>query len=120
MTTTFYQLPIGARFEFRGRRYLKQALAMACDEDRCGNIFQEEAEVVWERRPGEELRPPRPPEPPWTTHLRPAPGPGPRRKVEGGGLRVERRNGHLTPALSPRGGEVGAAGAACDGRDTWK
>jgi len=46
---------------------------MACDEDRCGNIFQDEAEVVWERRPGEELRPPRPPEPPWWSHMSPAP-----------------------------------------------
>ena len=74
MRTTFYQLPIGARFEFRGRRYRKEALAMACDEDRCGNIFQEEAEVIWEPRPGEELRPPRPPEPPWWSYMSPAPG----------------------------------------------
>lgn len=54
---------------------------MACDEDRCGNIFQDEAEVVWERRPGEELRPPRPPEPPWWSHMSPAPGQGPARNA---------------------------------------
>ncbi len=46
MITTFCQLPIGARFEFRGRRYEKLALSMAGDEDRCGNIFREETEVL--------------------------------------------------------------------------
>ena len=81
MTTTFYQLPIGAIFEFRGRRFRKEALAMASDDDRCGNIFQEEAEVLWDRRPGEELRPPRPPEPPWWSHMSPAPGQGPARSA---------------------------------------
>jgi hypothetical protein len=81
MTTTFYQLPVGAIFEFRGRRFRKEALAMASDEDRCGNIFQEEAEVLWDRRPGEELRPPRPPEPPWWSHMSPAPGQGPARSA---------------------------------------
>ena len=116
MTTTFYQLPIGARFEFRGRRYFKQALAIACDEDRWGNNFQDEAEVVWERRPGEELRPPRPPRQ------------APRRKVDGGGLRVERRNGHLTPALwasrlraVASAGQGGGEGALSNQQeDTWK
>ena len=120
MRTTFYQLPLGARFEFRGKRYEKLALSMAGDEDRCGNIFQEEAEVFWERRPGEELRPPRPPEPPWWSHMSPAPGQGPARRVESGGLRVERRNDHLTPALSARGGEGAVVNAGCDGRDSWK
>jgi hypothetical protein len=104
MKTTFYQLPIGARFEFRGRRYRKEALAMACDEDRCGNIFQEEAEVIWDRRPGEELKPPRPPEPPWWSYMSPAPGQGPAR-------RVERTRGQLTPAV---------VNADCEGRDSWK
>ena len=74
MRTTFWQLPIGARFEFRGRRYEKLALSMARDEERCGNIFQDEAEVLWDRRPGEELKPPRPPEPPWWSYMSPAPG----------------------------------------------
>jgi len=74
MTTTFYQLPIGARFEFRGRRYEKLALSLARDEERCGNVFQDETEVLWDRRPGEEAKPPRPPEPHWTSYLTPAPG----------------------------------------------
>jgi len=39
-TIQFHQLPLGARFEFRGRRYEKLALSMARDEERCGNIFQ--------------------------------------------------------------------------------
>ncbi len=67
MNIQFEQLPIGARFEFRGRRYEKLALAMAGDEDRCGNIFQYECEVLWDRRPGEEPRPMRPPPPPHRT-----------------------------------------------------
>jgi hypothetical protein len=29
----FYHLAIGARFEFRGRQYLKRALSMARDSD---------------------------------------------------------------------------------------
>ncbi len=117
MRTTFWQLPIGARFEFRGRRYEKLALSMARDEERCGNIFQDEAEVIWDRRPGEELKPPRPAEPPWWSYMSPAPGQGPRRKVEGGGLRVERARGHLSQALSARGG----GGTGSNGQeDSWK
>jgi hypothetical protein len=45
--TRFSALPIGARFEFRGRRYEKLARSFAGDEDRCGNVFQGETEVVW-------------------------------------------------------------------------
>ncbi len=71
MTINFCQLPLGARFEFRGRRYEKLALAMAGDEDRCGNIFRDETEVFWHRRPGEEPRPVRPPPPPHRTELSP-------------------------------------------------
>ncbi len=81
---------------------------MAFDEDRCGNIFRDEAEVAWDRQPGEELKPPRPPEPPWWSHMSPAPGQGPAR-------RVERRNGHLSPALSARGGA-----ASNQQEDSWK
>lgn len=117
MRTTFYQLPIGARFEFRGRRYEKLALSMARDEERCGNIFQDEAEVTWARRPGEELKPPRPPEAPWWSHMSPAPGQRPRRKVEGEALRVERAREHLTPALSARGGEGDVSNTQ---EDSWK
>jgi len=41
----FRDLPVGARFEFRGRRYEKLALSMARDEDRLGNVFHADAEV---------------------------------------------------------------------------
>jgi hypothetical protein len=76
MNITFYELPIGARFEFRGHRYEKLALSMARDEDRCGNIFQDETQVFWDRRPGEQPKPPRKPDPKhWTEYLSPAPPP---------------------------------------------
>ena len=75
-TIQFHQLPLGARFEFRGRRYEKLALSMASDEDRCGNIFQYECQVLWDRRPGEHLLPPRKPDPKqWYEYLTPAPAP---------------------------------------------
>ena len=73
-TIQFQQLPLGARFEFRGRRYEKLALSMARDEERCGNIFRDETEVFWHRRPGEQPKPLRPPEPHWTSYMHPAPG----------------------------------------------
>ena len=46
MKMTFNEVPLGARFEFRGRRYEKVALSMARDEDRFGNVFQDYTEVV--------------------------------------------------------------------------
>ena len=45
-TIQFQEIPIGQHFEFRGRRYRKLALSMACDEDRMGNIFQAQTEVL--------------------------------------------------------------------------
>jgi hypothetical protein len=48
MITQFCKLPIGARFEFRGRRYEKLAASFAGDEERCGNMFQAGTEVCWE------------------------------------------------------------------------
>ena len=42
----FCELPIGARFEFRGRRYEKLALSMAGDEERCGHAFHGVTEVL--------------------------------------------------------------------------
>jgi len=45
-TIQFQELSIGQHFEFRGRRYEKLALSMACDEDRIGNIFQAQTEVL--------------------------------------------------------------------------
>jgi hypothetical protein len=46
MLMQFKELPVGARFEFRGHRYEKVALSMACDEERMGNIFHDDTEVV--------------------------------------------------------------------------
>lgn len=46
MTIPFQQLPIGARFEFRGRRYCKVAMSMAHDEERCANVFRGETDVM--------------------------------------------------------------------------
>jgi len=45
-TIQFQEIPIGQHFEFRGRRYRKLALSMASDEDRIGNIFQAQTEVL--------------------------------------------------------------------------
>jgi hypothetical protein len=45
-TVQFQEIPIGQHFEFRGRRYRKLALSMASDEDRNGNIFQAQTEVL--------------------------------------------------------------------------
>ncbi len=42
----FKELPVGARFEFRGHRYEKVAISMARDEERRGNIFHDDTEVV--------------------------------------------------------------------------
>lgn len=118
MRTTFWQLPIGARFEFRGRRYEKLALSMARDEERCGNIFQYETEVVWDRRPGEVEGPPRPPQPHWTSYLSPAPAPLDR-SVDRRPLTVDRRSNHLTPALSDRAG-LATCGVGVHQEDPWK
>ncbi|SPE60102.1 hypothetical protein SBV1_370086 [Verrucomicrobia bacterium] len=41
----FADLPIGARFLCRGRRYVKLALSMAEDEDRTGTIFMDDVKV---------------------------------------------------------------------------
>jgi hypothetical protein len=49
-TVKFRELPLGARFEFRGRRYEKLALSLARDEERCGNIFHEHTEVLPDER----------------------------------------------------------------------
>jgi hypothetical protein len=35
----FYELAVGARFVFRGRRFEKIAISMTEDEHGCGNIF---------------------------------------------------------------------------------
>jgi hypothetical protein len=55
MIVRFDELPIGARFEFWGRRYEKVATGMGQDEERRGNCIHGHAEVRWDQRPGEEL-----------------------------------------------------------------
>jgi hypothetical protein len=118
MRTTFWQLPIGARFEFRGRRYEKLALSMARDEERCGNIFQYETEVFWDCKPGEQPLAARAPEPHWTSYLSPAPAPVDRsidRRLLGAG----RRSNHFTPALSDRAG-LATCGVGVRQEDSWK
>ena len=47
----FYELAVGARFFFWGRRYVKLAMSMAEDEDRVGHIFQAETEVTADGEP---------------------------------------------------------------------
>ena len=45
-TVQFQEIQVGQFFEFRCRRYRKLALSMASDEDRIGNIFQSQTEVL--------------------------------------------------------------------------
>lgn len=45
-TLQFQEVHIGQFFDNRGRRYEKLALSMASDEDRNGNIFQAQVEVL--------------------------------------------------------------------------
>ena len=80
MTARFCQLPVGARFEFRGQRYQKQALSLAENEvvpggQKIGNVFMAGAEVVPD--PGVELLASswKREDDNWWVHLSPAPGP---------------------------------------------
>ncbi len=45
MQMNFHQVPIGARFTFFGRSYVKLALSMADDDKRDGHISQYETDV---------------------------------------------------------------------------
>jgi hypothetical protein len=79
LTLRFGELPLGGRFEFRGRRYEKLALSLARDEERCGNIFQAETLVCAERADGAAPMLPTPVvvapvAQPWTCRLSLAPG----------------------------------------------
>jgi hypothetical protein len=73
----FYQLARGARFEFRGKRYLKTAMSLAQDADRIGNVFQAETEVTPIGEPlllpPEEAAKWKPSEIPWTAYITPSP-----------------------------------------------
>ncbi len=81
MLTKFCELPIGARFEFRGRRYEKLAVSLAGDEDRCGNVFLDDTEVLAEAAAADRPRPrearPRGDWRQWTAALSRAPGQSP-------------------------------------------
>ena len=74
----FYELAVGTRFFFRGRRFEKLAMSMAEDEERVGHIFMADAEVTADGEalllPPEETARWKPPKKHWTEHIRPAPG----------------------------------------------
>jgi hypothetical protein len=74
----FYELAVGARFFFRGRRYEKIAMSMARDEDRIGNIFMGETDVAADGETllllPEQAALWKPPERHWTDYLGPAHG----------------------------------------------
>jgi hypothetical protein len=46
MRKRFCELAVGARFEFRGRRYEKVSAEVGRDEERGGNMFHPGTEVV--------------------------------------------------------------------------
>ena len=75
----FYELAIGARFFFLGRRFEKVAMSVAEDEQRVGNVFMGDAEVTADGEPL--LLPPaeaarwKRDDRDWTDYLSPAPGP---------------------------------------------
>ena len=78
MNVKFYELALGAVFQFRGTRYQKLAMGLAWDEKRRGNIFMGETEVVSEGEPkllsAEEAAKWKPAERHWTDRLGLAPG----------------------------------------------
>ena len=78
MSMQFYELAVGARFSFRGRRFEKTAMSMAQDEERCGHVFMGDVEVTADGEPlllaPEEAARWKPPEKHWTENLGPAPG----------------------------------------------
>ena len=74
----FYELAIGARFFFLGRRYVKFAMSMTEDEEHVGHIFLGETNVEADGEPlllpPEEAARWKPLEKHWTEHFGPAPG----------------------------------------------
>ena len=46
MTVGFKEIPVGARFEFRGKRYEKMSAEFGRDEDRNGILFHPRTEVL--------------------------------------------------------------------------
>ena len=87
----FYELAIGARFVFRGRRFEKIGMSMAEEELGLGSIFMGEAEIVPDgvpmSLPPEEATWWKPSDRHWTEYLSPAPPPrepGPKALAKGG------------------------------------
>jgi hypothetical protein len=75
----FYELAVGARFVFHGRRYEKIAMGMAKNEQGLGSVFMGETEVVPDGvpllLPPEEAAKWKPDDRHWTDYLSPAPAP---------------------------------------------
>ena len=78
MNVKFYELAVGARFVFRGKRFEKIGMSMAEDNRRSGHVFQGDTDVEPDGAPL--LLPPaevarwKPDERYWTEYLGPAPG----------------------------------------------
>ncbi|MGO8931397.1 MAG: hypothetical protein ACLQU3_31465 [Limisphaerales bacterium] len=74
----FYELALGARFFFRGRRFDKVAMSVAEDEQRVGHVFMGDAEVTADGEPlllpPEEAARWKRDDSHWTDYLTPAPG----------------------------------------------
>jgi|ERR1039458_7626088 hypothetical protein len=75
----FYELAIGARYGFRGRRFEKTVMSMANDDQGCGSIFMGETEVTPDGvpllLPATEAAKWKPDDRHWTEYLSPAPAP---------------------------------------------
>ncbi len=74
----FYELALGARFVFRGHRFVKIAMCLAEDQRRWGNIFLGDTDVVPDGvpvrlSPAEAARW-KPADKDWADYLTPAPG----------------------------------------------
>jgi len=63
-TTTFYQIPVGARFRFWGAYYVKVAGAVAENQNDELSVFHHENLVSWYAGPGERPGEPMPKFPP--------------------------------------------------------
>lgn len=74
----FYELAVGARFVFRGRRFEKIAMSMAKAEQGLGSLFMGETEIVPDGVPlllaAVEAAWWEPSDRHWTDYLSPAPG----------------------------------------------
>jgi hypothetical protein len=74
MTLYFGELPVGTAFEFFGKRYRKEGLALASGDHNWGYVFQNETVVTVAQEPKERL-PWKPNLIRWSSWLGPAPSP---------------------------------------------